>query len=684
VSQPLVAKFGQSLLALAIGTLFAVAFTECLLRLGAATFCLVQDQRGLHELGRKASQEGVVRVLCLGESTTALGGEDSFPRQLESVLNEIGGGRHFQVINKGIPGVDSSMILKELPVDLDASKPDVVVAMMGANDGAGAAVPRDTVAPAFADADEIRVLENMKVWKLARQLRHQFRNQHPTRAYFPEQPAPGTARVASRAVQGGRTPGALPEPSDVPLRPVLNGPNPEKYVPKRCLQLGVLFTAGRNQAVDRPGYARRSLASQKGCEIVDLLVESAAVGRRSDLPGQTGSPVISSLDTVWAFPLETYSLADEFVEVAGVYRSKGWSRDFLALLDDSLARRPHSSGYYADLAGLLVQKGGGWLVEGFLDRALASEPEPTGSARLHYILAKQLLADGSEQEALKHAEAAHAIVPDSLEATILVAECLVRLGRGTEAVARIDEAKTNPSPGARQLEQLLRLQHAAGHCDLGVHVGAIEADTPFDLATEEPVDPELLWPLALCDEALGRDDAADALFRRAWETSGSCWDFRLLVEFLDSSDRRAEIEEIFETMGDPSGISSCLLDRIIAYYDGRGEHERASWYQERGDLFSTVTRTNYERLWAKLTERGIPLLAVQYPLRTASSLKRSVPHGVRVVDNERSFEQRILEEGYSAVFWDACYGDFGHATRSGNRLLAENVAPALIAMLDGR
>jgi hypothetical protein len=50
---------------------------------------------------------------------------------------------------------------------------------------------------------------------------------------------------------------------------------------------------------------------------------------------------------------------------------------------------------------------------------------------------------------------------------------------------------------------------------------------------------------------------------------------------------------------------------------------------------------------------------------------------VVVVDNERIFRDALSERPYAEIFWDNCYGDFGHGTRLGNRMLAENVARTL-------
>jgi tetratricopeptide (TPR) repeat protein len=73
--------------------------------------------------------------MCIGESTTALGGGYSYPNQLEEILNSYNLGRKFYVINKGIPGVSSSALVNNLERDISVIKPDMVVVMMGINDG---------------------------------------------------------------------------------------------------------------------------------------------------------------------------------------------------------------------------------------------------------------------------------------------------------------------------------------------------------------------------------------------------------------------------------------------------------------------------------------------------------------------------------------------------------------------
>ena len=103
---------------------------ELVLRLGGFIFLTIQDYKNKVSL----NQGGTTRIMCIGESTTAIGGQDSYPSQLEDVLNEGHLGITFSVINKGVPGIDTSYILSCLEANLDRYRPHMVIAMMGIND----------------------------------------------------------------------------------------------------------------------------------------------------------------------------------------------------------------------------------------------------------------------------------------------------------------------------------------------------------------------------------------------------------------------------------------------------------------------------------------------------------------------------------------------------------------------
>jgi len=73
-------------------------------------------------------------ILCIGDShTVGLGAayDDSYPRQLEKMLNAGNFKKKFIVINGGVVGSNSSQALKKLRKDMEEYGPDLVIALVG-------------------------------------------------------------------------------------------------------------------------------------------------------------------------------------------------------------------------------------------------------------------------------------------------------------------------------------------------------------------------------------------------------------------------------------------------------------------------------------------------------------------------------------------------------------------------
>lgn len=88
-----------------------------------------------------------------------------------------------------------------------------------------------------------------------------------------------------------------------------------------------------------------------------------------------------------------------------------------------------------------------------------------------------------------------------------------------------------------------------------------------------------------------------------------------------------------------------------------------------------VTRESYWRAADLLRERGIRIVAMQYPMRSVETLRQllaDVP-GVVFVDNEPAFREAVTRLGYDRVFRDRFAGDFGHWGEVGNRLVVDDL-----------
>lgn len=106
-----------------------LVFIELGLRLIAFIVILLP----LHQQNRYVNNDYELRVLTIGESTTAhTGNFTAWPEMLEKTLNEQG--IKTKVFNVARPATTTSFLLQRLPNQLEKFKPHIVISMMGIND----------------------------------------------------------------------------------------------------------------------------------------------------------------------------------------------------------------------------------------------------------------------------------------------------------------------------------------------------------------------------------------------------------------------------------------------------------------------------------------------------------------------------------------------------------------------
>ncbi|MFH1519183.1 MAG: tetratricopeptide repeat protein [Candidatus Omnitrophota bacterium] len=148
LTQPKI-SFRQKIILIISGIFFFAILLEAGLGLGG--FIVVSLQEYKNRIAIK--QKGTYRIICLGESTTFWGGrdpwssQDSWPSQLEEILNQRNIGIKFTVINKGVCGTCTAAIVARLEDNLNQYQPDMVITMMGINDREGAIAYADIPAP---------------------------------------------------------------------------------------------------------------------------------------------------------------------------------------------------------------------------------------------------------------------------------------------------------------------------------------------------------------------------------------------------------------------------------------------------------------------------------------------------------------------------------------------------------
>ncbi len=119
----------QKMILVFLGIGLTAVLLEIGLRLGGSAYSCLQEKTNKISLIDKE-----YRILCIGESTTGLGRINSYPSQLEHILNAVFSDRQFKVINKGVTSKTSRDILARVEGYLNQYQPHLVIGMMGIND----------------------------------------------------------------------------------------------------------------------------------------------------------------------------------------------------------------------------------------------------------------------------------------------------------------------------------------------------------------------------------------------------------------------------------------------------------------------------------------------------------------------------------------------------------------------
>jgi hypothetical protein len=146
--------------------LLALLGLEVALRL-AGYFALLSSKRDVAFLESNSS----VRILALGESTTSnfFSQVGSWPEKLEDKLRQAG--VNARVFNEGLPATTTAMILANLPGYLEKYNPDIVISMMGVNDGKSIEYDGSALSSAHLFVSNIRLLKLADlIWERLRAL----------------------------------------------------------------------------------------------------------------------------------------------------------------------------------------------------------------------------------------------------------------------------------------------------------------------------------------------------------------------------------------------------------------------------------------------------------------------------------------------------------------------------------
>jgi len=127
----------ERLAAVLMGSVVGLALACAALEVGLRTAAFVLARSSSHSGTEADASEESFRILCIGDSNTYGTGVERFetyPAQLQRILNAARGATRFQVTNLGVPGSNSAQVRHRLPQYLELYDPDLVIVLIGVND----------------------------------------------------------------------------------------------------------------------------------------------------------------------------------------------------------------------------------------------------------------------------------------------------------------------------------------------------------------------------------------------------------------------------------------------------------------------------------------------------------------------------------------------------------------------
>jgi tetratricopeptide (TPR) repeat protein len=143
------------------GLLMSLIIIEVSLRAAGFVYLSIKDRRNMKSI----KERGEYRILSLGESTT----DGQWPMPLEEILNERCPELKINVIDCGVGGTNTGVILSMLSRYIRMYRPDMIITMMGVNDDPSSiALP---VTPLNPYTDIRSFIRSLKVYKLLKIIR---------------------------------------------------------------------------------------------------------------------------------------------------------------------------------------------------------------------------------------------------------------------------------------------------------------------------------------------------------------------------------------------------------------------------------------------------------------------------------------------------------------------------------
>jgi len=546
------------------GLFLSLVILETGLRAGGFVLLSLQEYKNMLSL----KQKGTYRIMCLGESTT----QDQYPGFLEKILNQRNIGITFSVIDKGLSGANTNIIVSQLEAYLDAYKPDMVVTMMGINDRDSLFFSNETVNNSPSPGS---FLKSLRTYKLLNLLRRHVE-----------------AKIKEIKLNNKKDERQLGKKTEV---------NPLQKSTGACGEQGrtinpwdeSIVLSAQEEAPDfSPGFTLKDALRYK------ILGEEYRQDRKFPEAEQAFK---KSLE----FDPKNYFVC---VELAGIYRAQEKFPEAENVCRRAVELDPKNEQAYIELGEIYRHQWRFLEAEEMLKKALKLNPENELTCVLLGILYKDEARMSEAEQAFKR----------TLELN----------SKNVWAYTGLGEIYT----------KLGRLSEAEGALKKGLECGSYDECLYVELGTTYMEQ--------------GKFSEAEDVFKKTLEFNpNSYW-------------AHTGLESVYFKKGNS--------ELFKEYMDKAGQLNHNDYLPR--------TIKNYLKLKQILDRKSVSLVCVQYPMLSIEPLKKIFEgvNGVIFVDNETIFKKAVENYGYKTYFKDMFAGDFGHCTAEGNRLLAENIAQAVL------
>ncbi len=628
-------------------------------------------------------------ILALGDSMT-YGGQDPWPDQLETLLNEESE-TEFKVIGSGLPGGDSDRVIKLADQMINEYNPDMVIAMMGITDQKeGSKVPRP--------------ISSLKTYKLA---------------HF-----------------------AIKKTGEAIERMKIKVLGRDKASKKYLIKASRYNDIGEDEKAEElliKAMAVSPNSTETYFEMVSLLKKSRNY-RGIEHYMKTVISIDPENERAYEELAKAYLKIPDYSEIGPV----------LLKLSEM---NPKNTTYYSYLSWYYIKKEEYGKAEDAIQKGLEIAPKDKELNIKRYILLSKTGKAKDAEDSLREISSLYDAKSKSMTVDILQyyyelqmdgplpQNMAQQLGLSEKELRYVDVMRykfnntIHSDTAIDTLKFYLKIQPADLDAyslleDQYKYSDKIENDTDL-LKTALaiiPDSPVFYDVLRKSYQETGRSDEAIAFFLDLKENPRyDIWAYRALVPLYMETGRGDEAIRLIEGYIDEkegkenqAKIDNMKVFLVSSYfmkdYDDKGwaylgEAERGSYgfrvslqrkaalmlremgKDEKSDILlkdlanmkkgvmNDNTKENYNKLYDMLDDKGIRLAVMQYPTLSSEEQKAffSGKDDIIFISNEDDFNEALREMSYDNLFIDRNHGSFGHCTALGNRMIAENAAEAILA-----